>query len=155
MQRYGIAGVLIAILIIGIASNHAPQTEQQVDKKGYVVLFDEKPKLYNDLIYYANQQIGQILSSTEGNAGVLKMVVDIEKDFVDDTGFNIAFYPDHGRLNVVRLQTEGPPVSGDELFCGFSSKAALNWFKFKTLLKNRIAAAQRRAQELHRKSGLS
>ena len=155
MQRYGIAGVFVAILVIGIASNHAPQTEQVQKKEGYAVFFNAKPKLYSNSIYYANQQIGQILSSTQGTAGVLKMVVDIEKDFVDTMGANIAFYPDHGRLNIVRLQTEGPPVSGDELFCGFSSKAGLNWFKFKTLLKNRILAAQRRAQDLHRKSGLS
>ena len=154
MQRYGIAGLLIAILILGIVVNRTPQTEQEKNK-GYTVFFDAKPKLYGDLIYHANQQIGQILSSTEGAAGVLKLMVDLDRDFVDDMGTNIAFYADHGRLNVIRLQTEGPPASEDELFCGFSSKAGLNWFKFKTLLKNRISAAQRRAQDLHRKSGLS
>jgi hypothetical protein len=42
-----------------------------------------------------------------------------------------------------------------DLLCGFNSWASLNWFKFKTLISDRIAVAKYRARNLNDRFGPS
>ena len=142
---------LAAVFILGISLLRSPNEI----KNGYTIVFDEMPNLYEDEVYNSNQVIGHIVAKTEGTTRVSKMVVFIGDEFQPEMGTHIAFYADRGRLNVTHLQSVGTVLSKDALICGFSSKADLNWFKFLTLLKNRVSAANRRAATLYRKSGLS
>jgi hypothetical protein len=152
MQRWAITGILILIVVLGIGTLRT--TPPQHDA-GYAIIFDKMPNVSDERIFFSNEPIGKIQSRHEGAVGVVKLVVDLNADFLDQLGNNIAFYPEHGRLTADKLQTTGEALSKDAVLCGFTSKAAFNWFKFKTILSNRISAAGRRAQALMKESGLS
>jgi hypothetical protein len=151
MQRSAFIGVFILIIILGIAMIRVPGNEEN----GYTIIFDDMPKISSDLIFYANREIGKIITKDEGAKKVVRITAQLDDDFLLEMGNNIAFYPDYGRLNATRLQAVGKPLPDDAIFCGFSSKLSLSWFKLKTLLENRISAANRRALNLYRQSGLT
>jgi hypothetical protein len=150
MQRTFVVFFILTI-ILGISMIRVPESAES----GNMIIFDDTPKLTSDLIYYADREIGKILATDEGNKKVVKITAQLDDAFLQEMGNNIAFYPDHGRLNATRLQAVGEPLPKDAIFCGFSSKIMLGWFKLKTILDNRISAANRRALSLYRQSGLS
>jgi hypothetical protein len=155
MQRWLITGILVLIVVLGIGTLTTTPPEPGRGGGGYAIVFDGMPKLYNDHIFLSNEIVGKIQSKIEGTSGVVKMMVDLNAEFVDQVGNSIAFYPDHGRLSAVKLQTAGESLPKDAVLCGFSSKGALNWFKLKTIFSNRVTAAGRRTEALLEKSGLS
>lgn len=151
MQRSAFIGIFVLFIILGIAMIRVPGNEQN----GYTIIFDDLPKISSDQIFYANREVGKILTQDEGANKVVRITARLDEDFLQEMGNNIAFFPDYGRLNAMRLQAVGKPLPDDAIFCGFSSKMSLTWFRLKTLLKNRISAANRRALNLYRQSGLS
>lgn len=155
MQRWLITGILVLVVVLGIGTLTTTPPEPGGNGGGYAIVFDEMPKLYDEQIFFANESVGKIQSRVEGTSGVVKIMVDLNVEFVDQFGNSIAFYPDHGRLTAVKLQTTGESLPKNAVLCGFSSKGALTWFKLKTIFSNRVTAAGRRAEALLAKSGLS
>lgn len=151
MQRSVFMGILVVLVVLGISMIRVPESGDP----GYMILFDDMPDIKSEQIYYAGREIGQIRSTDRGARDVIKITAQLDEDFLQEMGNNIAFYPDHGRLTATRLQAIGEPLPKDAILCGFSSKITLGWFKFKTMLENRISAANHRALSLYRKSGLS
>jgi hypothetical protein len=155
MQRWLISGILVIVVVLGIGTLTTTPPELGGGGGGYTIVFDEMPKLYDEQIFFSNEIVGKIQSKAEGSSGVVRMMVDLNAEFVDRVGNSIVFFPDHGRLSAVKLQTAGESLPKDAVLCGFSSKGSLNWFKLKTIFSNRVTAAGRRAEALLEKSGLS
>ena len=72
---------------------------------------------------------------------------------MDKADSNWVFFVDNGRLTAFRIAPLGKPTTQGDNLCGFGSKAALNWFRFKTLLTNRIYKARQIADTLTRRFG--
>lgn len=151
MQRSVFIGILAVLVVLGISMIRVPES----DDTGYMILFDDSPDIQSEKIYYVGREIGQIMSTDQGARDIIRIKAQLDEDFLQEMGNNMVFYPDHGRLTATRLQTVGEPLPKDAILCGFSSRITLGWFKLKTMLENRISAANRRAQSLYRKSGLS
>ena len=142
-------GFLVTLLVYVVATGCAPKDKQD----GYAVLFDGQIHLYDDGVYYTGNQVGSIQSKQAGEGGITRLTIALSPDFVADTGNNLALYVHAGRLEVAKLQTLGQVLEKDALLCGFVSKSELTWFKIKTLLNDRIKAAQIRAAALQARLG--
>lgn len=153
MQRTLIIFIIVIAIVLGIALNKTPQEQDEGD--GHIIVFNEMPNIHKEGIYYQNKEVGQITDTIKGSKGIIAFTVSLDKAFVQTMGINVVFFPEHGVLSADRLQSVTPPLPDYFIFCGFSSKARLKWFKFRTLFNNRITSANRRALKLYRKSGLS
>ncbi len=120
---------------------------------GIHVMFEEKPRINGDGVFWHGQTIGTVSGIQVGNNAITKVTVRLDNPFKQHAGHNWAFYVHRGRLMADRLSITGESVATGDHVCGFSSKAALNWFKIKTLLNNRVSKAKRRAQSLERRFG--
>lgn len=133
----------ITLIIAAVAFGCAPQVKQD----GNAVLFDGIINLYEEGVYFGGERVGSI-QSREIAGGITKLIIRLSPDFVAQTGNNLALYIHAGRLEAAMLQRIGQTLGKDALLCGFASKSELNWFKIKTLLNDRIDAAQKRAAAL-------
>ncbi len=116
-------------------------------------MFEENPHINGDNVYWHGQTIGSIAGAQVGYNAITKVTVRLDAPFKQQAGHNWAFYVHRGRLMADRLSITGDTVTAGDYICGFSSKAALNWFKVKTLLKDRVSNAMRRADSLQRRFG--
>ncbi len=121
--------------------------------QGIAVFFETPPKLYKNDVFWQGQVVGKILDHQAGRASVTKVTLTLDPQFESRAGKNWAFYVDQGRLNAGRLSPGGEKFKAGDSACGFHSKAAFNWFKFKTLLTDRVGKAVRRAENLHLRFG--
>jgi len=142
-------GFLITFLVSVLAAGCASKEQQT----GYPVLFEDPPNLYDDGVYDSGQRVGSIVSKEMGATGITRLVITLSSDFLNETGNNFALCAHAGRLEVDKLHTFGEPLSQDALICGFTSKSELTWFKLKTLLNDRVRAAQKRAKALQARLG--
>ena len=118
--------------------------------EGIHVMFEGKPKLYYSEVYFRGQVVGAVQDQAS-NGSASRITVQIDPRFEQHAGQHWAFYVDKGRLTADRLTSSGEPVAAGDPMCGFNSKAAFNWFKVKTILSDRIAEANRRAQKLYQR----
>jgi hypothetical protein len=81
------------------------------------------------------------------------VTVQLAPDYTKEAGNHWAFYVEDGRLMGSKLSGSGQPLNSGDQICGFSSKAALNWFKVKTLLTDRVFKATQKAESLSRRFG--
>ena len=121
--------------------------------QGIAVFFETAPRLYQNDVFWQGQVVGKILDNQTGRASVAKVTLKLDPQFESRAGKNWAFYVDQGRLNAGRLSPGGEKFKAGDPACGFNSKAAFNWFKFKTLLTDRVGKAARRAENLHLRFG--
>jgi hypothetical protein len=147
-MRYWIA-VVLTMAVIGLVGCNPMTSSQQ----GCGVMFESPPQIYKQEVYYQGQTIGRILDQKTGQGSVHKVTIQLAPEHFNKAGSNWVFYVDNGRLTAFRIAALGnPPAKGGNI-CGFSSKAALNWFRFKTLLTNRINKATQIAGALTRRFG--
>lgn len=146
MRRWGVflLALIISTAVAGCAK--APQD-------GYTIMFEGPIHVYDDGVYYSGGRVGEVQSIDKGAGNVTRVVVRFSSDFIQKMGNNFALYLDSGRLSADKLQGMGGSLQAEIPFCGFRSKAAFNWFKFKTLLNNRIPAAKHRALALLARMG--
>lgn len=81
-----------------------------------------------------------------------QVVIQLSPDALQTLGSPV-FYVDRGRLEAERLDCLSSPLEKGALLCGLASKTELNWFKFKTVLRDRMAAARQRALFLRARFG--
>ena len=124
-----LALALVLIFLIGC--------EIDASKKGIQVMFDGRTDIFKNEVYYANKVVGKIISRQRGRSSVEMVTIALVPEFKRLMGKNWAFYVSNGRIWAARIGHTGHALSADEKLCGFHSKAALNWFKFKTLLNAR------------------
>ncbi|MEJ2158467.1 MAG: hypothetical protein P8X96_24345 [Desulfobacteraceae bacterium] len=117
--------------------------------EGIHVMFKGVPKIHHTEVYHNGRVVGSILEQATDSNGASQVTIRIDPEFRPYAGHHWAFYVDMGRLTAGRLNSSGEPLQPGDLMCGFHSKAAFNWFKVKTLLRDRIAEAGRRAEKLH------
>lgn len=122
-------------------------------KSGIHVMFDAKPHIVDDNVYWHGKTIGAVAGIENGKTAITRVTVTLDSQFKAYAGHHWAFYVDKGRLMADRHSTTGKQLATGEAVCGFSSKAALNWFKVKTLLNDRVANAMRRAASLQQRFG--
>ena len=122
-------------------------------KGGIHIMFEDSPNIVDERVYWHSQTIGSISGILNGQTAITKVIVKLDSRYKDLAGHNWAFYVDRGRLMADRHSMTGKKVASGEPVCGFSSKAGLRWFKVKTLLKDRVANAMRRADSLQRRFG--
>ena len=151
MQRTFIFSIIALAIILGVALNQTPHN----DDVGYIIVFNGMPDIRKEGIYYENQEVGRITNTVKGSKDVVAFTAVLDEAFIQEMGMNVVFFPEYGALKAFRLQSVSPPLPEDFVFSGFSSKASLNWFKFRTIFNNRITSANRRALKLYQKSGLS
>jgi hypothetical protein len=119
---------------------------------GIQVVFDGRPNIAQHEVYFANKVVGEMTSRQAGNGSVELISLNLAPEFKQQVGRHWVFFVDHGRIRAARIGSSGKPLAADEMLCGFRSKSALNWFKFTTLLSDRVYRASKRAQLLHRRS---
>lgn len=147
MRRGVWFGIVLMVLLIGAGC--APQPSQD----GQKVLFDGLINVFDSGVYYRGMQVGTIQSTETGSANVTQVTIALTPDFTPRMGNHVVFYVDGGRLEAVPLQAFGDPLEKGAPLCGFASKAEFNWFKFKTLLNDRVGAARQRALALQARLG--
>lgn len=139
---------LMALTVVGMGC--APQPSQ---KAGQAVLFDGLINLFDDGIYYRGSRIGNIQATETGKGNVTRVNIAISAEFSSNVGDHVVFYVDGGHLEAALLQPLGAPLEPGMPLCGFGSKAEFNWFKFKTLLNDRVGAARQRTMALQTRMG--
>jgi hypothetical protein len=145
--------LMISVLLAGCAPKPSqPSKVSKSSQDDIAVLFDGIANLCDQGVYLNGVRIGQIQSSQLGAGNVTKTSIQLSPEAVQMLG-NMVFYIDMCQLKAVELQGVGAPFQKGAPLCGFTSKAELNWFKFKTLLSDRIAAAKRRAAALQARFG--
>jgi hypothetical protein len=125
--------------------------DKGASKKGIQVMFDGRTDIYKNEVYYSHKVVGKITSRQMGRSSVEMVTIALVPEFKRLMGKHWAFYVSNGRIWVVRIGNSGHALSAEEKLCGFHSKAALNWFKFKTLLNDRVYKASLRAEQLYRR----
>jgi hypothetical protein len=141
--------IVLAMAGIGLAGCNPMNHSRQ----GQGVMFESPPRIYKQEIYYRGRTIGQILDQKTGQGSVHKVTIQLSPEYIEMADSNWVFYVDDGRLTAFRIAAFGnSPANGDYL-CGFGSKAALNWFRLKTLLINRIHKARQIADARARRFG--
>ncbi len=118
--------------------------------EGIHVLFKGVPKIQHTDVFYQGRVVGAILEQSTADGGASMVTIRISPEYMQHAGRHWAFYVDMGRLTAGRLSGSGNPVQNGDRMSGFQSKGAFNWFKVKTLLRDRIAESGRRAEKLHR-----
>lgn len=141
MRRWG--GMVMTLIIIALVAGCA-----KAPQEGYVVMFEGSIRLYDNGVYFNGTNVGEVLTTEKGSGYVTRLMVHFNPEFINKIGQNVALYVDGGRLAVDKLQGIGGRSEEKTPLCGFGSEAAFNWFKFKTLLKDRIPAATQRALAL-------
>ena len=116
-------------------------------------MFEGNPRIYKQDVYFRGRTIGQILDQKVGGGSVYKITIRLLPEFARTAGKNWVFFADHGRLHASRISATGQPLAAGDKACGFSSKAGLTWFKFKTLLNDRVYKANQKAENLSRRFG--
>lgn len=148
--------LMISVLLAGCSSKPSqPSNASKVSKTSQdaiAVLFDGIANLCDQGVYLNGVRIGQVQSSQLGAGNVTRTNIQLSPEAVQMLG-NMVFYIDMCRLQAIELQGIGSPFQKGAPLCGFTSKAELKWFKFKTLLSDRIAAAKRRAMALQARFG--
>jgi hypothetical protein len=139
---YGLGLVLLLLVGCDTASS----------TPGLQVVFDGRPTIAQPEVFFANKVVGQITSRQMGKGSVELITIHPAPEFKNRVGRDWVFFVDRGRIRAARIGTSGKPLASDEKLCGFHSKPALKWFKFKTLLSDRVYKASRRAQMLYRRS---
>ena len=139
----------LALFFLGTAGCNQSGSGQE----GIEVMFAHNPRIYKTEVYYLGQVIGQVIDQKAGNGAVYKVVVRLVSDYAKDVGHHWVFYAENGSLNAATLNASGQPLATGSKLCGFNSKAALNWFKFKTLLTDRVYKATQQAELLSRRFG--
>lgn len=138
----------ILCLLFGFSVLAVNNCAQKGQEGGLKVFFETLPNLQENQVFYKGEVVGTIQSSSIGGFRVAKLIVILKDDFREQTGNNLAFYVRYGRLEAIKLSSVGQPLSAETRFCGFNSSMELNWFKIKTLIGDRIVAAEKRANFL-------
>ena len=140
---------LAMILLVAIAG--VTGCQNKAGGEGVQVMFKGIPKIHHADVYHHGRVVGSILDQSAAADGTSMVTIRVASDHREQMGRHWAFYVDRGRLTAGRLGSSGASVKPGDRMLGFHSKAAYNWFKVKTLLKNRVSEAGRRAEKLHRR----
>jgi hypothetical protein len=134
---------LVFFLLVGCNAASSKQDLQ--------VMFDGRPNITQPNVYFVNKVVGKITSRQMGNGSVEMITISFFPEFKKNVGRHWVFFVDNGRVQAARIGTADKSISADERLCGFRSKSAFNWFKFKTLLSDRVYKASLRAKMLYRR----
>ena len=142
MQLFGTLGLVLLWLAGCDAASSKPDLQ---------VMFDGRPNITQSQVYFANNVVGKITSRQMGKGSVEMITIDLAPEFKKHIGPHWVFYVDNGVVQAARIGSAAKPFSKDARLCGFRSKSALNWFKFRTLLSDRVYKASLRAEMLYRR----
>ncbi len=142
-------GVLLTLLIVVVATGCAPKTSGE----GYVAMFDGPVSVADQDVYFTGVKVGTIAAMETSASNVTRVVISPLSEFKAQIGAHLVLYAHAGRLEVSRLKSIAEPLEEGMPLCGFATKSELRWFKFKTLLSNRVSAAQKRALSLSARFG--
>ena len=141
----------IAVAVMVLVAVAVAAGCQNTSGEGIHVMFKGIPKIHHAEVYHHGRVVGSIVDHSTVHGGASMVTIRISPDYKQHAGQHWAFYVDMGRLTAGRLNSSGNPLKTGDRLCGFHSKSAFNWFKVKTLLVDRISAAGRRAEKLHRR----
>jgi hypothetical protein len=134
---------LVLLLLVGC---NAPSSNQDLK-----VMFDGRPDITHPDVYFVSKMVGKITSRQMGKGSVEMITIGLLPEFKKSIGRHWVFFVDNGRIQAARIGSAGKPISTADRLCGFRSKAAFNWFRFKTLLSDRVYKASLRAEMLYRR----
>lgn len=142
---------LFCFVVLGITVMAVNGCSPNTKGKGLNVFFENMPDLLDNQVYFRGEMVGTVQSFSTGGFRVAKLVVVLKDDFLRETGNNLAFVVRFDRLEAIKLSSIGQPLEKETPLCGFTSPMELNWFKVKTLIGNRIVAAEKRARTLNQR----
>lgn len=143
------SAIALVIIFCGLMGC-SPMTSSQ---EGIDVLFEANPRIYKQDVYYRGQTIGQVLNQEAGAGSAYKVTIRLLPEYGRAAGKHWVFYASNGSLNASMISASGQRLAAGDKTCGFGSKAALNWFKLKTLLTDRVYKANQKAEALSRRFG--
>jgi hypothetical protein len=144
---WGALGLALVFLALGGCNSSGSPRE------GIHVMFEGVPGIYKQEVLYFGQTVGQVLDQKAGQGSIYRVTIRLAPEFGNAAGTQWAFYVDNGVLNAAPLGGSGRQLAAGDAVCGFGSKAALNWFKVKTLLTDRVYKASQKAESLSRRFG--
>ena len=140
------------VWVMGLILLLSTGCERTSSKQGLDIMFDGRANITQPEVYFAHKVVGEIISRQMGNGSIEMITVTLAPEFNDQIGRHWVFYVDSGRLNAATIGSDSRAlITADVKLCGFHSKSALNWFKFKTLLSDRVYRASLRAERLYRR----
>lgn len=148
-----ILGLWSVIALVGAIAGLVGCSPMSSSQNGIDVMFEGRPRIYKQEIFYQGRSIGQILNQKAGNGSVYKVSIQLTPEYGKEIGKHWVFYVDNGALNASRIAPTGQPLTAGDKTCGFNTKASLNWFKLKTLLTDRVYKASQKAEVLSRRFG--
>ena len=141
----------ICCLLFGFTLLAVNNCTPKTNGRGLKVYFETMPNLQDNQILFKGELVGTVQTSSIGGFRVAKLVLVLQDDFLNETGNNLAFVVRYGRLEAIKLSSLGQPLDKETPLCGFNSSMELNWFKIKTLIGDRITAAEKRARSLEQR----
>lgn len=139
--------VLWLVLSFVLTAGCTPQTEK---KDVFYVMFEKKPALFDQTVYFKGSEIGRIISQQFGNLTITRLTIEIKSEHMEMMTSNAVFYTSGGKLNYATIENYGAPLPPLSKVLGFSSKGSIYWFKAKNLLNRSSDAALIRAIELYK-----
>ena len=135
----------VLLVMLGFTLSAVDSCSPNNHQDGYSVYFETMPNLQDNQVRYNGKTVGTVVSSATGGFRVAKLIVALNEGFAQEAGKNLAFFVRYGSLEATKLSSFGQPLDNETPLCGFNSSMELNWFKIKTLIGDRIAAAEKRA----------
>ncbi len=121
--------------------------------KVYNVVFEGSPDLSGKRVLASELEIGEVLTSSEKNAGVTVAKISIDSDYDDLMNSNTVFVAQDGMLVHEVLADEGEQLNEGDKVMGFTSKTKLVWYKTKLKVQDATSYTKQKAQELYKKAG--
>jgi len=145
--------ILLFIVLVTLMS--VPLSCFFVDKIYYVV-FEERPVLLDERVFYDGEMIGRIesqkLRTTENNEIIVILEIFIEEKHEHMMTDKVIFYVDKGRLIYDTIGDTGKSLSRKAKIIGFKTKTVFHIFKAKNKQKNLSETAVQKAKELYDKA---
>lgn len=121
---------------------------------GVGVIFDGAPSIFDSSVVYMGLEVGRVLSREWGN-GITRVSIDLDSQFDSLKKTNVVAVVKNGRLHLRSMGGYGYPLPPGSCVAGFSNTFSLHMFKLKHIINNIAMSADRRAQRLLVRSGLT
>lgn len=153
MKRLIIGIIAMSCLMTyGCATTTPDKMRELVFDKIYYVVFEGKPKIVNDKVWYGEtMEIGKILDQKPSN-DLFVATISIYYKHNDLMKDNVVFYVSGDKLTYETVAETGKPLEEGAKILGFTGKTSLWMFKTKSAIKNFSDAAMTKAQELYNKA---
>lgn len=144
----------IAVLLHGCASTSSKTLLDEINTdKVYNVVFEGTPDLSGKRVLASEVEIGEVLTSSEENAGVTIAKISIRSEYDEFMNNSTVFVANDGMLVRDVVGDKGEQLNEGDKIMGFTSSAKLAWYKTKMKVQDAASFTKQKASELYKKAG--